>query len=105
VTDPVLVFAKDIEGRSELVVNFGVFSGRDATEAEIFRLGHVLLEHHEPVEIVAEHRYEFDREMEATVHQLRIRLPRAAEGHEAELCDLVREWAVECIGERRLISP
>jgi hypothetical protein len=104
-TNPVLVFAHDNEGRSELVVNFGVFSGRGATEAEVYRLGHALLDDHEPVEIVSEHRYELDRDAEATVHQLRVRLPRSAEGRERELSELIRRWAEECIGERRLLTP
>ncbi len=62
-TDPTLIFSDQREGRRELVVNFGVFSGREATEAEIFRLGQALLDELDNVEIVAERRYEFDREV------------------------------------------
>jgi hypothetical protein len=104
-TDSTLIFSDHREGRRELVVNFGVFSGREATEAEIFRLGQALLDDVESLEIVAERRYEFDREMEATVHQVRILLPRSAEGREDELAALVEDWAQESIGERRYISP
>jgi hypothetical protein len=42
-TEPALVFASEREGKPEVVVNFGVFSGRDATEAEIYRLAQSLL--------------------------------------------------------------
>ena len=42
-TDPALVFGEGHAGR-RLVVNFGVFSGREATEAEIYRLAQTLLE-------------------------------------------------------------
>jgi hypothetical protein len=64
-----------------------------------------LLDELDNVEIVAERRYEFDREMEATVHQVRILLPRSADGREDELAVLVEDWAQESIGERRYIAP
>lgn len=104
-TDSTLIFSDQREGRRELVVNFGVYSGREATEAEIFRLGQALLDELDNVEIVAERRYEFDREVEATVHQVRILLPRSADGREDELAALVEDWAQESIGERRYIAP
>jgi hypothetical protein len=104
-TDPTLVFAAEREGRPELVVNFGVFSGRDATEAEVFRLAQILLEDLDSVEIVSEQRYEFDAEVEATVHQVRVELPVSAGGREGHLLPLVEDWARDCIGERRHIAP
>ena len=55
-TYPTLVFIGEREGRPELVVNFGVFSGREATEAEIYRLAQSLLEELDSVEIVSERR-------------------------------------------------
>ena len=107
-TDSTLVFTEQRDGRSQLVVNFGVFSGREATEAEIFRLGQSLLdelESIESIEIIAERRFEFDREIEATVHQVRILLPRTATGHTDELLARVENWARESIGERSHIAP
>jgi hypothetical protein len=104
-TDSTLVFTEQREGRSQLVVNFGVFSGREATEAEIFRLGQSLLDDLESIEIVAERRFEFDRELEATVHQVRVLLPRSADGRTEELAARVEDWARESIGERSHISP
>jgi hypothetical protein len=100
VTDPTLVFAGDRDGRPELVVNFGLFAGRHATEAEIYRLGETLLEELESVEIVAEQRFEFDADVEATVHQVRVLLPLVAGGREPELGRLVEAWARDAIGER-----
>lgn len=100
-TDSTLVFPAEREGRTELVVNFGVFAGRTATDAEIHRLAQALLAETDSVEIVAEQRFEFDREVEATVHQVRVRLggdAAAAPG----ATDLVEAWAQDCIGERRL---
>ena len=99
-TDPTLVFAGDRDGRPELVVNFGLFAGRHATEAEIYRLGQALLDEVESVEIVAEQRFEFDADVEATVHQVRVVLPLAAGGRERELAPLVEAWARDAIGER-----
>ena len=102
---PTLVFQAEREGRTELVVNFGVYSGREATEAEIRRLAQTLLEELESVEIVAERRYEFDAGVEATVHQVRIVVPRAADGLERDLTPIVSDWAHDCIGERHHLTP
>jgi hypothetical protein len=104
-SDPTLVFQGERDGRPELVVNFGVFSGREATEAEVYRLAQSLLEEIGSVEIISEHRYEFDSEVEATVHQVRVHLPGSAAGRQGELLPLVEEWAQDCIGERRVIIP
>jgi uncharacterized protein YbcI len=101
-TDPTLVFTEQRDGRSQLVVNFGVFSGREATEAEIFRLGQSLLGDLESIEIVAERRFEFDHETEAMIHQVRILLPRSADGRLEELSERVEDWARESIGERSI---
>jgi gamma-glutamylcyclotransferase (GGCT)/AIG2-like uncharacterized protein YtfP len=104
-TYPTLVFKGEREGRPELVVNFGVFSGREATEAEIYRLAQRLLEELDSVEIVAERRYELDAEVEATVHQVRIVLPAHADGREDEMLPIVADWAHDTIGERSRLTP
>jgi hypothetical protein len=104
-TYPTLVFAREHEGRPELVVNFGVFSGREATEAEIHRLAKRLLGELQSVEIVSERRYEFDAEVEATVHQLRVIVPPSDDGREDELIPIVADWAHDSIGERSRLTP
>jgi hypothetical protein len=104
-TNPTLVFAREREGRPELVVNFGVYSGRQATEAEIHRLAQNLLEELESVEIISERRYECDAEVEATVHQVRVVVPPSDDGREDELIPIVADWAHDCIEERRHITP
>jgi hypothetical protein len=101
---PTVVFEREHNGLPELVVNFGVYSGREATDAEIYRLAQRLLEEVGSIEIVSERRYEFDAEVEATVHQVRIVLPAHEDGREGELLPIVADWAHDCIGERRL-SP
>ena len=100
-TDSTLVFA-GTNGRNEIVVNFGLFSGRDATPAEVERLAETLLADVENVEIVCEQRYRFDREAEAAVYQVRVRVPPASR---EEFLDTVEAWARECIAERRVLSP
>jgi hypothetical protein len=104
-TNPTLVFAREREGRPELVVNFGVYSGREATEAEIRRLVALLLEELDSVEIVSERRYECDAEVEATVHQVRVVIPPSEDGREEDLLPIVSDWAHDSIGERRHMIP
>jgi hypothetical protein len=104
-TYPTLVFAREREGRPELVVNFGVYSGREATEAEIYRLAQRLLGEIGSVEIISERRYEFDADVEATVHQVRVIVPPADDGREDVLLPIVADWAHDSIGERRHIAP
>jgi hypothetical protein len=104
-TNPTLVFAREREGRPELVVNFGVYSGREATEAEIRRLAGLLLEEIDSVEIISERLYECDAEVEATVHQVRVVVPPSDDGREDELLPIVSDWAHDSIEERRHITP
>ncbi len=104
-TDPTLVFTNEDAEGSELVVNFGLFAGREATPAEIDRLAEALLPDVEPLEIVCEQRYEFDRDREAKVYQVRIALPEDDRELRDSLVDTVEEWARDCIADRRLLSP
>ncbi|HEX5469179.1 MAG TPA: hypothetical protein VFW80_09045 [Gaiellaceae bacterium] len=104
-SDPALVFTGEGRTGSRLVVNFGVFAGREATEAEIYRLAQALLEELDSVEIVAEQRYQVAADVEATVHQVYVEVPRSAEGREARLMSLVRAWAEDAIAERRRLAP
>jgi hypothetical protein len=103
-SQPTLVFVDEAEGDGELelVVNFGIFSGREATPAEIERLAGALLEQLESVEIVCEQRYEFDREVEARVYRIRVEPPAGNAGRVGELRGIVDAWAQDCIGERRI---
>lgn len=81
----------------DIRVNFGVFAGREATPAEIEDLARTLLTEVESITIIAEQRYIVDREMEASVHQIRIE-PGA--GNVAALVALAATWAETCINER-----
>lgn len=100
--EPALILVNDDGG---IVVNFGVFSGREATPAEIDRLAHELLEDVDAGEIVAEQRLRFDRQMEGTVYQVRVEIPPNAENRRDAVLTTVEDWARACIAERRLATP
>jgi hypothetical protein len=83
----------------EIRVNFGMFSGREATIAELDELAHDLLEVLPRVTIESVRRHEVDREVEAALHQVKVE----ASGRELpseRLLTLVDAWARRCIEER-----
>jgi hypothetical protein len=101
--DSTMVFQDEVQGRPEVVVNFGVFAGREVTQAEIDRLAQQLLDELESFEIVSEQRHQIDHSMEASVHQVRI---AGAEGRKLEdgLVGRIEDWAKDCIAERNLLG-
>ena len=107
--EPSLVFVNDARGHDagglELVVNFAVYGGREATRAEIERLGEGLLAFVEDVEVICETRYRFDREREATVYQVKVELPPGAVAARDEVEAAVESWAKDCIAERGVMTP
>ena len=92
----------------EVRVNFGVFSGRRATPAEIDDLAAALLPKVGEVSIVAEERHEIGEDAEASLNQVRIEVaPERLPDDERELdmlCGRLVEaadtWARACIAER-----
>jgi hypothetical protein len=86
-----------LDDDGDIRVNFGMFSGREATQAEIDDLAQVLLDQIPTVTIVAEQRTIADRGAEASVHQIRIELDGAESGRPLELAE---RWAEACIAER-----
>lgn len=94
----------------EIRVNFGIFAGRGATQAEIDDLGAELIPEVGEVSIVAEERHELSQDSEAALHQVRIeidadRLPPPGDKREALLRRLVEvseRWARACIAERHV---
>lgn len=88
-----------VDDSGDIRVNFGMFSGREATQAEIDELARTLLERLESVTIVAEQTTIADREMEASVHQIRIDLDGT---DPAEPLRLAADWAESCIAERHV---
>ena len=108
--EPVIAFARDAQEPPglEIVVNFGVFAGRDATPAEIDELAQALLPRVGEVSIVSEQRHEVGEESEASLHQVRIEVEDAKlPGDETDrdelrgrLLELAERWAHDCIAER-----
>jgi hypothetical protein len=97
----------------ELVINFGVFAGRDATAAELEELGSALRPEVGHVAVVAEQRHELDAETEIAVHQVKVQVaddelpPGEVELGElgGRLESVAERWARGCIAERRVEIP
>jgi hypothetical protein len=89
----------------EVRVNFGVFAGRNATQAEIDDLAGELNEEVASFAILAEERHEFANSVESSVRQIVIEVsPDFAGSDVDELCERVmsraERWAAACIHER-----
>ena len=86
-----------LDDEGDIRVNFGMFAGRDATQAEIDELAQDLLAEVQAITIVAEQRTVADHEMEASVHQIRIEL----DDEDPQRPLLIAErWAQACVAER-----
>ena len=94
-----IVFAED----ESLVVNFGILSGREATQAELDRLALQLREAGAGAEmtITAERRQDYGRGFEGVVHQVHVTLSASAVPSLEAIC---RDWALDC-AEDRTVEP
>jgi len=86
-----------LDDDGDIRVNFGVFAGREATQAEIDELAHDLLGEVQAITIVAEQRTIADRDVEASVHQIRIELGKADPQRPLLIAE---RWAEACVAER-----
>jgi hypothetical protein len=84
----------------EVRVNFGVFAGRNATQAEIDDLARQLRPEVGSFAILAEERHEFDGDVEASIRQVVIEIPEAREGLEESVLEIAGDWARDCIRAR-----
>jgi hypothetical protein len=84
----------------EVRVNFGVFAGRNATQAEIDDLARALHGEVETFAILAEDRHEFGGDVEAAVRQIVIEIPQERDGLEQRVLEIAEEWATACIHSR-----
>jgi len=108
--DPTVAFAvpRHEPPAIEVLVNFGIYAGREATPAEIDRLAEWLLDEVGEVSIISEERHEIDAHVEASVHQVRIevsadRVPAdAAERRaiEERILERAEHWTRVCAAER-----
>jgi hypothetical protein len=95
----VLAFASPgTPAQREVRVNFGVFAGRNATQAEIEELAQALVPEFGHVTIVAEDRYDLSDRSTTAVQQVRIELPEAADAERVVV--LAEHWAQACIADR-----
>lgn len=100
-----MVFAS---GDREILVNFGVISGREATAAEIEELARELHVRLSAFSIVSEQRYEFAGDVEAAVHQVRIQVEAPIDEElRGRLLEIVERWAASCAAERHtdIVTP
>jgi hypothetical protein len=84
----------------EIRVNFGVFAGRNATQAEIDDLARAIHAEVESFAIVAEERHEFDGQVEASLRQVVIEIPADAPGREERVLEMAERWAKSAIHSR-----
>ena len=101
--EPTMVFSS---GEREIRVNFGVLTGREVTAAEIDELARELHARVDTFSVVAEQRYEFAGEVEATVHQVKIEIENPIDVEfRGRLLEIVERWADACAAERTLQLP
>jgi hypothetical protein len=107
--EPPIAFRVDPEQAGVVVlVNFGIFAGREATAAEVDALALLLRPELGEISIVSELRHEISRHSEAAIHQVRIEvtpenLPPGPDGREQAGDLIVRTadlWARLCVAER-----
>ena len=82
-----------------VVVNFGILSGREATQAELDRLALELRTAGAGAEITitAARRQDYGPGFEGVVHQVQVTLPGSPTPSLEAIC---REWALNCAGDR-----
>ena len=99
-TELPIVFGED----ESLVVNFGIVSGREATQAELDRLANVLRRAGAGAEmtITAERRQDYAPGFEGVVHQVHVTLADSPPTRRVET--ICREWALSC-AEDRSVQP
>ena len=106
-TEPTIAFRvheRDEPGL-EIRVNFGMFAGRNATQAEIDDLARSLNDVVESFTVVAEEVHEFGGSVEASLRQIAIRVAPEDAGDDVDtLCERVvaraEAWASDCIRSR-----
>lgn len=94
-----IAFAED----GSVVVNFGILSGREATQAELDRLALAFRRAGAGAEmtITAERRQDYAESFKGVIHQVRVTLEDSPTDWVEAIC---REWAVSC-AEDRTVEP
>jgi hypothetical protein len=103
--DPVVTYETRPAPALQFLVNFGVVTGREATQLDVRKLSETLLELLPTVTILSEHRFEVGEPSPAVVHGVRVEVHQHAlppeepdvEALRAELTDVIRSWASSCV--------
>jgi hypothetical protein len=87
--------------RVEILVNFGVLTGREATQAEVDRLARTIEPAADELAIVAGRRHEY-ADGTATVVNLVVLEAEIGDEDERRLLVACEEWVADCAADRRL---
>jgi hypothetical protein len=100
-SEPALAFRDPEHTGPGLVVrvNFGVFAGRNATQAEIDDLARSLRDLADSLAILAEERHEFGGDVETMLRQIVIEIT-SDDVDDEEIIRRAEEWARDCIAAR-----
>ena len=102
--DTTIAFVRPaLDGATEIVVNFGLLSGREATLAEVDRLARRLCDALPEVRVHAVRTHDMDGATESVVHQVVVEAGTRPDTVEA-LRAVCEAWATEC-AEERLLEP
>ena len=96
---PTAFLRSDDTGATEIVVNFGPISGREATLAEVDRLARRLVGNVAYVRVHAVRTHEMSAQSESIVHQVVVQVPDGSDDVE-QLRETCEAWAAECADER-----
>ena len=84
----------------EIVVNFGILTGREVTMAEVDRLAHLVsTAGGKEISIVSMRTHEYGASIEAVIHQVVARSDVISTEKLGRLCSL---WARECAADRHV---
>ena len=99
-SEPALAFRDADHAGPGLVVrvNFGVYAGRNATQAEIDDLARSLRDLADSLAILAEERHEFGGDVETMLRQIVIEI--TSEVDDGEIIGRAEAWARSCIASR-----
>jgi hypothetical protein len=102
ITEPSLAFRVHDQEHPALVVrvNFGVYAGRNATQAEIDDLARSLHDIVDRFAIVAEERHEFGGDVEAMLRQIVIQIGEGGDLLAERVVARAERWAADCIASR-----
>jgi hypothetical protein len=101
ISDAIAFCVRDPDSAAaEVRVNFGVFAGRNATQAEIDDLARALQDEVGTFAIVAQERHEFGDASEASVRQVVIEIGDADDTQCRRVERLAEAWAADCIHAR-----